>query len=119
MVQVVQPGRKPIRVVVTADLEVGRDCDGLLLGDPRTSRRHATLMANAGGLTVLDMMIPGVQNPHWLAPVAVNASTHRARVASSRPSSVVTSRPASRATGVTHATRGAPSTHTVQHPHCP
>ena len=38
-----------------ADLEVGRDCDGLLLGDPRTSRRHATLMANAGGLTVLDM----------------------------------------------------------------
>jgi class 3 adenylate cyclase len=55
VVQVVQPGRKPIRVVVTADLEVGRDCDGLLLGDPRTSRRHATLMANAGGLTVLDM----------------------------------------------------------------
>ena len=53
--QVVQPGRKPIRVVVAADLEVGRDCDGLLLGDPRTSRRHATLMANAGGLTVLDM----------------------------------------------------------------
>ena len=55
VVQVVQPGRKPIRVVVAADLEVGRDCDGLLLGDPRTSRRHATLMANAGGLTVLDM----------------------------------------------------------------
>ncbi len=47
-----QPGRKPIRVVVRGDLEVGRDCDGLLLGDPRTSRRHATLMANAGGLTV-------------------------------------------------------------------
>ena len=38
-----------------ADLEVGRDCDGLLLGDPRTSRRHATLMANAGGLSVVDM----------------------------------------------------------------
>ena len=53
--EVVQPGRKPIRVVVRGDLEVGRDCDGLLLGDPRTSRRHATLMANAGGLTVLDL----------------------------------------------------------------
>ena len=55
VVEVVQPGRKPIRVVVRGDLEVGRDCDGLLLGDPRTSRRHATLMANAGGLTVLDL----------------------------------------------------------------
>ncbi len=53
--EVVQPGRKPIRVVVRGDLEVGRDCDGLLLGDPRTSRRHATLMANAGGLSVVDM----------------------------------------------------------------
>jgi class 3 adenylate cyclase len=55
VVEVRQPGRKPIRVVVRGDLEVGRDCDGLLLGDPRTSRRHATLMANAGGLTVLDL----------------------------------------------------------------
>ena len=55
VVEVVQPGRKPIRLVVNGDIEVGRDCDGLLLGDPRTSRRHASLMANAGGLTVLDL----------------------------------------------------------------
>ncbi len=64
-------------------------------------------------------MIPGVQKPHWLAPVEVNASTQRWRTSASRPSSVVMSRPASRATGVTHATRGAPSTSTVQHPHWP
>ena len=63
--------------------------------------------------------MPGVQKPHWLPPVATNASDHRRRVSSGRPSRVVTSRPASRRTGVTQATRGAPSTHTVQQPHWP
>ena len=37
----------------------------------------------------------------------------------SRPSTVVTARPATRVTGVTQATRGSPSTSTVQQPHCP
>ncbi len=60
-------------------------------------------------------MIPGVQNPHWLAPLAQNASAQRSPSAS--PSIVVTDRPAIRRTGVTHATRGAPSTSTVQQPH--
>ena len=32
---------------------------------------------------------------------------------------MVIRRPATRAIGVTHATRGWPSTQTVQHPHCP
>ena len=62
-------------------------------------------------------MIPGVQNPHCDAPLAVNASAHA--TASGSPSTVVTSRPATRPTGVTHETRGLPSTSTVQHPHCP
>jgi hypothetical protein len=61
------------------------------------------------------MMMPGVQKPHWLPPAAQNASAHRSALSS--PSSVVTDRPATRPTGVTHATRGWPSTHTVQHPH--
>ena len=65
------------------------------------------------------MMIPGVQNPHWLAPVAVNAFVHSSRIGSGSPSRVVISRPATRDTGVTQATRGAPSTHTVQQPHWP
>ena len=65
------------------------------------------------------MMIPGVQKPHWLAPVSLKASAQRSRTAGSSPSRVVTSRPATRRTGVTQATRAAPSTQTVQHPHCP
>ena len=63
--------------------------------------------------------IPGVQNPHWLAPVAQNALAQRPRSAASRPSMVVTARPATRRAGVTHATRGCPSTRTVQQPHWP
>lgn len=63
--------------------------------------------------------MPGVQNPHWLPPVANSASDHRSRSSSANPSTVVITRPAMRRTGVTHATRGAPSTNTVQHPHCP
>ena len=61
------------------------------------------------------MTIPGVQNPHWLPPWSQNATAHAS--ASGRPSTVVTARPATRATGVTHDTRGCPSTHTVQQPH--
>ena len=53
----------------------------------------------------------------WLTPVVQNASAHCGP--RSRPSTVVTSRPATRLIGVTHATRGAPSTNTVQQPHCP
>ena len=43
----------------------------------------------------------------------------RRRTSGSRPSVVVTARPATRRTGVTHDTRGAPSIHTVQQPHWP
>ena len=64
-------------------------------------------------------MIPGVQKPHWLAPVAQNASAQAARSSGASPSSVVMRRPATRRAGVTHATRGAPSTSTVQQPHWP
>ena len=64
-------------------------------------------------------MIPGVQKPHWLAPVAQNASAQVERSSGARPAIVVMRRPATRRTGVTHATRGEPSTSTVQHPHWP
>ena len=64
-------------------------------------------------------MIPGVQKPHCDPPVARKASAKPSRTAGSRPSIVITDRPATRATGVTHATRGSPSTSTVQQPHCP
>ena len=61
--------------------------------------------------------MPGVQKPHWLAPCWTKAAAQRSRSSAGAPSSVVTWRPAMRRTGVTQATRGAPSTHTVQQPH--
>ena len=63
--------------------------------------------------------MPGVQKPHWLAPLAAKASTQRALSDGGRPSTVVTERPATRRNAVTQATRAAPSIQTVQHPHCP
>src|ERR1700694_4217072 len=74
------------------------------LGGPRKARR---------------MMIPGVQKPHWLAPVARKASTHLCRTSESSPSSVTIWRPATRLAGVTQATLALPSTQTVQQPHWP
>ncbi len=65
------------------------------------------------------MMIPGVQKPHCEPPAATKAAAKRARAAGSSPSTVTTDRSATRAIGVTHATRGSPSTSTVQQPHCP
>ena len=66
------------------------------------------------------MMIPGVQKPHWLAPVAVKASdpsrTRRGIEAFERRH--VASREPPRLASRTRP-RGAPSTSTVQHPHCP
>ena len=63
--------------------------------------------------------IPGVQKPHCEPPVATKRAASRSRTAASRPSTVVTARPSTRVAGVTHATRGSPSTSTVQQPHCP
>ena len=65
------------------------------------------------------MTMPGVQKPHCEPPVDTNASANGSRTDGSRPSRVVTTRPAMRTTGVTHATRASPSTSTVQHPHWP
>ena len=63
--------------------------------------------------------MPGVQNPHWLAPVAQKASAQACRRSGSRPARVVIWRPATRRAGVTQETRAAPSTSTVHAPHCP
>ena len=99
--------------------------DGLPAGAPAQVGHQGLvdLLRSATGAPVARaarrITMPGVQKPHWLPPVATNASDHRRRVSSGRPSRVVTSRPASRRTGVTQATRGAPSTHTVQQPHWP
>ena len=71
----------------------------------------------SGASAATRMTIPGVQNPHCEAPVVANAAIQAS--AAGRPASVVTSRPAARASGVTQATRGWPSIQTVQQPHWP
>lgn len=48
--------------------------------------------------------MPGVQNPHWSAPVAAKAAARRARSSSGRPSSVVTSLPSARSRPTWHNT---------------
>ncbi len=54
-VDVRQPGRRPLRIVLTDALEVGRDCDGLLLADQGASRRHARLTVGERGVTIEDL----------------------------------------------------------------
>lgn len=55
VVVVRQPGRRPLHVVVAGSLQLGRDCDGLLIADERASRRHVELTATAAGVLVTDL----------------------------------------------------------------
>ena len=63
--------------------------------------------------------MPGVQKPHWLAPVAQKASAQRVPIGGVEAVEGGDRAPATRRAGVTQATRGAPSTSTVQQPHWP
>jgi class 3 adenylate cyclase len=55
LVEVRQPNRKPLLIAVRGALEIGRDCDGLLLLDPEVSRRHVQLEAKDGSVIVTDL----------------------------------------------------------------
>ncbi|GJM38538.1 MAG: hypothetical protein DHS20C19_19050 [Acidimicrobiales bacterium] len=55
VVEITQTGRRPLRLVVTDALSVGRDCDGLLLDDRGISRTHLLLEACPGGVRVTDL----------------------------------------------------------------
>ena len=55
LLEVRQPGRKPLVLVVHDAIELGRDCDGLLLVDPEVSRRHAVVRRAGEGLTIEDL----------------------------------------------------------------
>jgi class 3 adenylate cyclase len=82
-----QPGRAPLRLLVGGStVEVGRDCRGLLLTDPRISRRHLSLRQAAGAVRVTDLgstngtLVDGapLRGSHILAPgevVQLGAST--------------------------------------------
>ncbi len=50
-----QPGREPLYLEVHDRLELGRDCDGLLLADVQVSRRHVELSCMDGRVIVTDL----------------------------------------------------------------
>lgn len=55
IVEIREPGLEPRRVSITATVEVGRECSGILLHDSMASRRHIALTANLEGLTLTDL----------------------------------------------------------------
>ena len=69
-------GRRPLRVVVDAVIEVGRECDGLVVLDPMVSRRHLEMWCVDGRLVVADLhsangtWLDGelVEGPVWVEP---------------------------------------------------
>lgn len=50
-----QANRKTLRVQLTEPLEIGRECDGLLVADSQTSRRHALLTPRGADVLVEDL----------------------------------------------------------------
>ncbi len=76
VVQISEPGRTPLQVRLHRPIEVGRDCDGVLLTDPLLSRRHLRVSAMGGRVTIEDLgstngtLIDGmpVQRPTELVP---------------------------------------------------
>jgi len=97
-VEIREPGRRPLRIVLTEALELGRDCDGLLLADPGVSRRHARLDLRDGEVLIEDLgstngtLVGGllITEPTVLAPgvQAVVGNGTEVVVVSAGPSSV-------------------------------
>jgi class 3 adenylate cyclase len=50
-----QPNRKALRIQVVEPLEIGRECDGLLIADSQASRRHALLSPRHSELLAEDL----------------------------------------------------------------
>lgn len=75
-VVVTEQGRTPLTLLVTQDLEIGRDCDGLILLDSAISRRHLALSRAGSTVLVTDVgslngsTIDGrpLERSHRLAP---------------------------------------------------
>jgi class 3 adenylate cyclase len=55
VVVVKQEGRQPIYLQVRDQIEIGRECDGLILSDLQASRRHATLSPHNDSVLVEDL----------------------------------------------------------------
>lgn len=72
IVMVRQPGRRSLRVILERSLEIGRDCDGLLIADAQASRRHVELSATAGGIIATDL---GSSNGTFIDGVRITVPT--------------------------------------------
>ena len=76
LVQITEPGRTPLHLRLHRPIEIGRDCDGLLLTDALLSRRHLRLSSVGGRVTLEDLgsmngtLVDGVpvQRPTPLLP---------------------------------------------------
>ena len=55
VIVVKQEGRRPLYLQVREPVDVGRECDGILLADPQASRRHATLSPRGDSVLVEDL----------------------------------------------------------------
>ena len=66
---VAQEGRSALHILVTDRLDIGRECDGLLVADERVSRRHLRFEVVDGRLVVRDL---GSSNGTFLDGVRVD-----------------------------------------------
>ncbi len=55
IIEIRQPGRTALYVQLREDTQIGRECDGILLADPQTSRLHARLRRNGDEDLVEDL----------------------------------------------------------------
>jgi adenylate cyclase len=55
VVVVKQPNRRVLRLQIAEPLEIGRECDGLLIADSQASRRHALISPRGSDLLVEDL----------------------------------------------------------------
>ncbi len=108
IVKIATAGKRPIHVAVIDTLEIGRECDGIIVMDERVSRRHLQLRLEGGRILAKDL---GSSNGTTLDGERVTAavvlrhgsrigigSTEIALFASPRDASVVATTEASRGT---------------------
>jgi class 3 adenylate cyclase len=55
VIQITEPGRTPLQLRLHRPLEIGRDCDGLLLTDAMLSRRHLRVSSTGGRVMLEDL----------------------------------------------------------------
>lgn len=75
-VRVTEPGRSTLILLITEELDVGRDCGGLILLDAAISRRHLSVSPGGASVLISDLgslngtMVDGrpIVEPHRLAP---------------------------------------------------